>query len=397
MHAVRLLHDRARRALPGIHRVRLRSLFDVVVSLLDGQRLWLTALGRAMRGKAQEKHRIKRVDRLLGNRKLAGERIELYRWLSGLMLAQCANPCIVVDWSDIDPGKKLFLLRAAVAVGGRALSVYEEVHGRYNHRRDLERFLDNLQRVLPAGCRPVIVTDAGFRSPWFRAVDKRGWFYVGRVLNRDYVRFDDCEQWVPSNSLHARATSRPQTLGALWIPRYKPMRTYAYLYRKPRRHRVRLTAKGKRRRDGPSLKGEQRERAPWLLLSNLAPGAGVSERVVAMYRARMSIEEGFRDLKAHRHGFALRQNIGRDPQRVANLLLVAAIASVCAWLTGLVGQARSLDRPLQANTERRRTVLSTFFIGLRLLKHRLHLNKSDVSAALRRLNDSVLRLPLEGA
>lgn len=87
--------------------------------------------------------------------------------------------------------------------------------------------------------------------------------------------------------------------------------------------------------------------------------------MVAIYRARMAIEQSFRDLKAHRHGFALRQNLGRDAARVANLLLIAALAMLATWLTGLVGQQRGLVRDLQAKTERRAPVLSIFFYGAR--------------------------------
>src|SRR6056297_2054489 len=96
----------------------------------------------------------------------------------------------------------------------------------------------------------------------------------------------------------------------------------------------------------------------------------------------MTIEEAFRDLKAHRHGFAFRQNLGRDPERVANLLLLAAIGTLCAWLTGLVGAARGLVRTLQANTERRRRVLSVFFVGNRLLKRRIRITRREALDAV---------------
>jgi hypothetical protein len=36
-------------------------------------------------------------------------------------------------------------------------------------------FLQCLQQMLPAGCQPVIITDAGFRTPWFKQVEHAGW------------------------------------------------------------------------------------------------------------------------------------------------------------------------------------------------------------------------------
>jgi hypothetical protein len=41
---------------------------------------------------------------------------------------------------------------------------------------------------LPAGLMPIIVADAGFRVPFYRAVERHGWRWVGRVRGRDLVR-----------------------------------------------------------------------------------------------------------------------------------------------------------------------------------------------------------------
>ena len=173
--------------------------------------------------------------------------------------------------------------------------------------------------------------------------------------------------------------------------RATPMHTRAYVYPKHAKGRHRLTAKGKRRRNGRSLKHARREREPWLLISNLPARRHIEKRVVAIYRDRMTIEEAFRDLKAHRHGFAFRQNLGRNPERVANLLLLAALATLCAWLTGLVGIARGVDRSLQANTERRRRVPpSVFFIGNRLIYQRFRLKHEELRHPLVDIQHAVL-------
>ena len=200
MQVVEMLHTRVRHALGEIHVTRRRSLFAAVGGLLLGQPLWLSSVGRHLMTQVAGKHRIKRLDRLLGNVQLGLERPGFYRWLSSLMLSPGSQPCVLVDWSDIDTTKSLFLLRAAVSVGGRALTVYEAVYGRYANRQDMEKFLETLAQVLPQNCRPVIVTDAGFKSPWFRRVAARGWSYVGRVRRR----------FLPAQSLSqtpARSTS----------------------------------------------------------------------------------------------------------------------------------------------------------------------------------------------
>jgi hypothetical protein len=44
-----------------------------------------------------------------------------------------------------------------------------------------------LGAMLPSGCVPIVITDAGFRSPWFQLINALGWLFVGCVRNRDMV------------------------------------------------------------------------------------------------------------------------------------------------------------------------------------------------------------------
>src|SRR5262249_56272872 len=101
------------------------------------------------------------------------------------------RPVLLVDWSDCEPGYKHLMLKAAVPLRGRALSIYEEVYplARYNSPRTHRRFLRNLRAVLPTHCRPIIVTDAGFRGPWFREVERYGWDWLGRGRKKVKVFF----------------------------------------------------------------------------------------------------------------------------------------------------------------------------------------------------------------
>ena len=389
MQVIKLLHKLLTVAVPAMHATRLKSLVAHVEGLLIGQRLGLTAVGRHLRGKTREKDKIKRADRLVGNHHLSSERRPLYGWLTRLLVGGAVHPHIIVDWSDVDAARTLCVLRAAIVVGGRALPIYEEVHTRYHHPDDTGRFLKRLAALLPATCRPVIVTDAGFKCPWYTAVEALGWYYLGRVRNNDYVCLAGTADWISNKTLHADATGRPRAVGALRLTRQTGFMTRAYLYRQPAQGRSKLTVHGQRQRNGASLKQAVSAREPWLLVSNLEPRRNSAKLVVAIYRQRMAIEQSFRDLKAHRHGFALRQNLGRDASRVANLLLIAALAMLATWLIGIVGQQHGLVRGLQANTERREPVLSVFFIGKRLLQQRLYCSFMALRDALRRLTESI--------
>ena len=90
----------------------------------------------------------------------------------------------------------------------------------------------------------------------------------------------------------------------------------------------------------------------------------------------MQIEEGFRDLKSQRTGFALTRYRCRCPKRMSNLLLIALIAT---WVVCLVGHFTERQRQhyaFQANTVRHKRVLSWFFIGICVLNRPHFLNKT---------------------
>ncbi|WP_257999783.1 transposase, partial [Xanthomonas oryzae] len=52
-------------------------------------------------------------------------------------------------------------------------------------------FLQQLRALIPDDVRPILVTDAGFRTPWFRAVSAMGWDWVGRLRGRTQVKPQD--------------------------------------------------------------------------------------------------------------------------------------------------------------------------------------------------------------
>ena len=66
--------------------------------------------------------------RLCSNHHLHHESNSIYALMAqGLVIQQC-QPIILVDWSDLDPRKQHFLLRVAIVVGGRSLTVLEQIH-----------------------------------------------------------------------------------------------------------------------------------------------------------------------------------------------------------------------------------------------------------------------------
>lgn len=370
------IHAFIARHCPHIHATRLQVLFEVIGVVLRGAPLALTSLGRGVRGTAYTKHKIKRVDRLLGNARLNAERSAIYAALMQWMLAAERRPVIVVDWSDLTSDRRWQLLRATLPTQGRGLTLYEEVHPlrRFANPRVHRRFLKRLRELLPAHCAPIIVTDAGFRAPWFRLVESLGWQFVGRVRNRDFVRPTDSTDWCPCKTLYAHARTRPQALGQFALVRYRPIDCALWVIKQRPRHRVRRTRLGNPARSKQSLKFAAREREPWLLASSLSLGPSPAAQIVAWYKLRMHIEENLRDTKSTRYGFGLDQSLTRRPERLAILLLIAALATFMCWLIGLHTIARAEHYRLQSNSVRHRSVLSVITIG-RLVARSQHHDK----------------------
>lgn len=350
------------------HAARASALARVVRALLTGGKLSLTHLGRSLDGAAKEKHQIKAVDRLLGNQHLHGERDAIYAAIARTLLLGNLRPVVIVDWSDFELGRQWLMLKAAVPVGGRAISIYERVYPfkRYNSPGAHREFLRALRAILPDGCRPIIVTDAGFRGPWFRAVEAYGWDWVGRIRNKIKYYREDTGRWCFTDSLYPSATSEPRYVGEVTLSRRHSYRFRLYLVRA---HKPRVGRPPRRGPKQPNTTLYRRlHRAPWLLATSLPHEPGSEQRVQHLYSERMQIEETFRDLKCHRWGFGLRYARCLNAARLEVLLLIGALASLVVWLVGLAGRAMQRHRELQANTERRREVLSTFFIGRQLLR-----------------------------
>jgi hypothetical protein len=102
------------------------------------------------------------------------------------------------------------------------------------------------------------------------------------------------------------------------------------------------------------------------LATNLPVRRGLAKKVVRIYRARMQIEEALRDLKSARFGLGMEYHRTARAERLAVLLLIAALALMVLWLIGTAARQRGFARHYQANTIRTHHVLSVVFLGLRI-------------------------------
>ncbi len=86
---------------PLMHAARWRALHDVTVSAINGRPLTLTGLALGTARTTDVRHRVKCVDRLLGNPHLKDERIEVYGALAHAWLSGLPHLLIVIDGSGL--------------------------------------------------------------------------------------------------------------------------------------------------------------------------------------------------------------------------------------------------------------------------------------------------------
>jgi hypothetical protein len=393
MHATKVLQKLLSPVIARLDRRNARNLLCAVEALLVGRRLTLTELARHFPGAERIWAPLKRLDRLLGNRAVQALRTSCYeaalRWL-----LRMPRPLLIVDWSDVKPDRRWQLLRAAVVARGRAIAVYEEVHplAKLGSPRVEAAFLARLHSLLPAGTRPILLTDAGFRVPWFRAVERLGWQFIARVRHRSRVRFlgaSPRNHWIASKKLYARAETRAVSLGEAELTESKRFPCRLVLVRRSRLGRVHLTRRGTRARGGYSRKMARREREPWLLAASASLAERSPAEIVALYTKRMQIEQSFRDLKSHRYGAAFEDSLTRDPRRLEMLLLIHLLATLAAWLEGLAVAAALLTA--QPAIATRRPQHSAVWLGWESLRrHGAHLSLSPPEACAR-LRDLLVR------
>ncbi len=387
MRVSRILRQICQSCTRSVHAARMNAIVTVAEAITAAGRLVPAAVGRSVRGRARPKHSIKRVDRLLGNLHALADRWVIFAAVARWLLQETPRPTILIDWTKVADG--FHAIVAAVPLGGRALPIYLEVHPekRLGDSRVQARFLRALRDILPVSARPVIVTDAGFHGPFFRAVAKLGWDFVGRIRGTAKLRFPSGGKPVTKKYLYAMATPVARDLGV------------CTLYNSVQRLETRMVLIRSKRRPGcrraPTSATEAAARAsgrdPWLLATSLMEPS--AEGIVGTYALRMKIEETFRDTKNHRFGWSLRHIRSRSADRLTVLLLLASLAIVAVTLIGFEAERRRVHCAYQANTVVRR-VLSHFVLGLALLRraHVILRGRLEIDRAAARFRQEICGL-----
>lgn len=368
MHVTKFLHTLL---INTIHKSRLKLLVEVVESLIICKELKLTKVGRAINTGIQERSGIRKVDRLLSNVFLQNNPQVIYTAIVRNVIGNQLRPGIIVDWSKI-PNCDEYILRAALMAPGRSITLYEEVHPqkKVGNERIHRGILKVLKEMLPEECKPILITDAGFKNPWFKAVSKLGWDYVGRVRGGTKCSDNDGFSYEYCSTLYRLASNKARYLGEKLLARKNPLSINFYIYQHKLKGRKALRKNGKKKIDKDSKNYSRAYREPWLLVSSLK-GTGAATKVVKIYKNRMTIEESFRDLKSSQYGFSMDNNKTLKRERLAVWLLLAALASLVAWLVGAEAEKANIHRQFQANSTRNRRVISFFYLGCQVIRKKM--------------------------
>lgn len=361
----------------SIHNTRLKGLSQVITALIKSKKLQLSHLGRSLKGKSKERSGIRLIDKLLSNPFYQKESIVFYHSICTRVLGTNLCPDIIVDWSSIPnshlktKGGEHCVLRATLAATGRGITLYEEVHPKKkeNNAKVHKEFLNKLHSILPEGCRPCVLSDAGFKNPWFKAVSDLGWHYLGRV--RGLAHYDDGAGYLPIKNLFSQTKNKVRYLGFWLIAKTNPMSHHVVLYKGQAKGRHKMTKTKKRDTSKDSQKHSTAWKEPWILVTSLPEAQNSPHLAVLKYKKRMAIEENFRDTKSTRYGLSFDKNETINSERFTVWLVLAALASLICWLTGASAEKLKLHYDFQANSYKHRRVLSFFYLGCQIIRKKI--------------------------
>lgn len=359
---------------PGVHSTRLQAVLDVATGLQKSQNLSLTAIGRALSTSTTVKHRVKKVDRLLGNRHLYNELSTVYTGLSSYVfkyISHTQHIPLIVDLCYMKDSHAVQMLSAEVALKGRSLPIYREVFEANHLKNRASKFIQNLSSCIPEDRDVVIIMDAGFGEDWFEAISAHGWHWLVRARGKKFIKLSNNHEWVDARALYKLGTARAKHFDKAYITKRSPRSCRVVIKSQPS---IKHVAKNRRKlpRNYNSGNGNYQRSAtePWVLVTNLPAKYSASD-IVNAYKKRMQIEESFRDVKSHQFGLSARYIQSVSIYRWSIAMLLAAIVQIILWVIGIIGHHQGMQTYFQVNTVRNKKVFSYFYLGQLIVQHNM--------------------------
>lgn len=360
-----------------VHQSRLLAVLDVAEGLRHSQNMSLSAIGRHLPGNALIKHKIKKVDRCLGNTKLHTELKQLYGGLSYFIfqyIKHIAELPIIVDLCHLKDDRQVQMLSAHLAAKGRAIPLYNEVFKEGELKGRAKGFLKNLSELIPKDKKVILIMDAGFSVEWFEQIEKRQWYWINRIRQGKSLKIEKNGIWMSIREFIPQVSKKTQEYQNSFLTK-----EHDYPCRIVTTHRELKGRKQKISRGQTSSKWgggsySAAGREPWILATNIKADTLTKTQIVLLYSKRMQIEETFREIKSHQFGLSGRYVRTSNINRWSTLLLLASIAIISYWIIGIIAHSQGLQKVFQSNTIKDRKVFSYITLG----KFIIELNKLNL-------------------
>jgi len=329
------------RNLQCVRRSRRKALAHIVAGAMRMKGVGVLALGRAMDGPALAKHRIKRVDRFLGNEQL--ERLAISEVLFNILRGNDSCPIVLADWTDRHDFEQLVLSipRDGRSMPFHAITIKSAKLGGENQGaliRAEQQILRELHAMCPLGVTPIIVADRGFgNARWIGDVAKWGWHFVQRLSKAHYLETEQHIGTLPE--LGIRRGYHPKDWG------------WGVMGDNEQNNKTRFRLITVFHRDADE---------PWYLITTIDDTE--AKTITRIYEKRWYTETMFRDLKNRKWGMGMDEVKLSTAERTAAHFLIVIIAYVLLCAFGAFAEAAHFGEQLKANTEKGRA-LSLAAIG----------------------------------
>ncbi len=378
MNIANYIHSHLRKSCPFIYATRLDAVMKVACALQKSNDLSLTAMGRQLKGTTDIKHKIKKVDRLEGNKYLHEELGQLYAGLSEYVfkyLSQDKGIPIIIDLCFIKD-MLVQMLSAEVASKGRTIPLYREIFNQGELKGRASLFLNNLKRCIPNNREVIIIMDAGFQEEWFAAIESTGWNWIARIREGKSLKLSDSQEWISIKDFISSIKVMTKNYNNILLFKEYQRGCRVVTIRKSTKKRNATFSVIKNRKVGSGTFSKS-ALEPWILATNLTDKQYKSSEIIKFYSKRMQIEESFIDIKSHQFGLSARYVRTTCAYRWGVKMLLSAIVQIIYWIIGIVGHNQGMQRFFQANTVKDRKVFSYFTLGKLIIEHDV-IHKLDI-------------------
>jgi hypothetical protein len=366
------LKEYLRRECDSIYETRLDAIIDVAEALQRSNDLSLTRMGRNLKGTCNLKSKIKKVDRLEGNKHLHQELSNLYEGLSSYvmsLLSQVKSIPVVVDLCFVKDDAGIQLLSAEVTTKGRTVPLYREVFEEGNLKKRARDFLQGVSRCIPKGREVVVIMDAGFFEDWLREIEGLNWYWISRVRQGKSLKLKEKADWISVKDFIEEVGSGTKNYEEVLLTKKhkRGCRLITTTQKTIGSKRKKTASVEKNRKVGNGIYVRS-AKEPWILATNM-PKEYEAFEVIKLYKKRMQIEESFRDMKSHQYGLGGRLIRTNNVERWGVKMLLAAIVQIVNWVIGIIGHQQGMQKYFQANTVKDKKVFSNFTLGKLIIEH----------------------------